>query len=138
MTSIIITLTSNMYTVYAKIIEQSVMSYMEDNGILGQVHGAFRRDRRTEDNIFTLQGICALRKSKKGKTFLAFLDFSKAFDRVWRDGLFHLLWKNGIQGKCWKLLRSLYSNVSNKVLFEDFESDWFDQEFGLKQGCVLS
>jgi hypothetical protein len=24
-----------MYTVYAKIIEQSVMSYMEDNGILG-------------------------------------------------------------------------------------------------------
>jgi hypothetical protein len=40
-----------------KIIEQSVMSYMEDNGILGEVPGAFRRDRRTEDSIFTLQGI---------------------------------------------------------------------------------
>ena len=133
-----ITLTSNVYKVYAKIIEQSVMSYMEDNGILGEAQGAFRRDRRTEDNIFTLQGICALRKSKKGKTFLAFLDLSKAFDRVWREGLFDLLWKNGIQGKCWKLLRSLYSNVSNKVLFGDFESDRFDQEFGLIQGCVLS
>jgi hypothetical protein len=82
--------------------------------------------------------LCALRKSKKCKIFLAFLDLSKAFDRVWRECLFYLLWKNGIQGKCWKLLRSLYSNVSNKVLFEDFESDWFDQEFGLKQGCVLS
>jgi hypothetical protein len=69
---------------------------------------------------------------------LAFLDLSKAFARVWREGLFYLLWKNGIQGKCWKLLRSLYSNVSNKVLFGEFESDWFDQEFGLKQGCVLS
>ena len=45
--------------------------------------------------------------------------------------------KNGIQGKCWKLLKSLYSNVSNKVLFGEFESDWFDQEFGIKQGCVL-
>ena len=111
---------------------------MENNGILGEAQGAFRRDRRMEDNIFTLQGICALRKSKKDKTFLAFLDLSKAFDRVWREGLFYLLWKNGIQGKCWKLLRSLYSNVSNKVLFGDFESDWFDQEFGLKQGCVLS
>ena len=55
-----------------KIIEQSVMSYMEDNGILGEVPGAFRRDRRTEDNIFTLQGICAIRKLKKSKTFLAF------------------------------------------------------------------
>jgi hypothetical protein len=120
------------------IIEQSVRSYMEDNDILGESQGTFRWDRRTEDNIFTLQGICALRKSKKGKTLLAFLDLSKAFARVWREGLFYLLWKNGIQGKCWKLLRSLYSNVSNKVLFGEFESDWFDQEFGLKQGCVLS
>ena len=112
---------------------------MEDNGILGEAQGTFRWDRRTEDNIFTLQGICALRKSKKaGKTLLAFLDLSKAFARVWREGLFYLLWKNGIQGKCWKLLRSLYSNVSNKVLFGEFESDWFDREFGLKQGCVLS
>ena len=141
MTSIIIevhciTLTSNV-PVYM-IIEQSVRSYMEDNDILGESQGTFRWDRRTEDNIFTLQGICALRKSKKGKTLLAFLDLSKAFARVWREGLFYLLWKNGIQGKCWKLLRSLYSNVSNKVLFGEFESDWFDQEFGLKQGCVLS
>ena len=60
-----ITLTSNVYKVCVKIIEQSVMSYMEDNGILGEIQGAFRRDRRTEDNIFTLQGICALRKSKR-------------------------------------------------------------------------
>jgi hypothetical protein len=38
---------------------------MEDNGILDEAHGAFRRDRRTEDNIFTLQGICALKQSKR-------------------------------------------------------------------------
>jgi hypothetical protein len=58
---------------------ERVMSYMEDNGILGEIQGAFRWDRRTEDNIFTLQGICALRKSKKDKIFLAFLDLSKAY-----------------------------------------------------------
>jgi hypothetical protein len=61
-----ITLTSNVYKVYAKIIEQSVMNYLEDNGILGKVERAFRRDKRTKDNMFTLQWICALRKSKKG------------------------------------------------------------------------
>jgi hypothetical protein len=73
-----ITLTSNVYKVYAKIIEQSAMSYMEDNDFLGKVQGAFRRDRRTEDNIFTLlKGICALGKSQKGKTFLAFYTFLK-------------------------------------------------------------
>jgi hypothetical protein len=31
----------------------------------------------------------------------------------------------------------LYEKVENKVIFGDFESDWFDQEFGLKQGCIL-
>jgi hypothetical protein len=37
-----ITLTSNVYKVYAKIIKKSVMSYMEDNGILGEVQGVFQ------------------------------------------------------------------------------------------------
>jgi hypothetical protein len=68
--------------------------------------------------------------TEPGSMFYAYSAFPPRF--------FLLTRKNGIQGKCWKLLRSLYSNVSNKVLFEDFESDWLDQEFGLKQGCVLS
>ena len=96
------------------------------------------KNRRTEDHLFTLNGVCAERKSLKLKTYIAFLDLSKAFDRVWRDGLFFQLWQNGIQGKVWRLLRNLYKNVENKVLFNSFESDWFEQEFGVKQGCILS
>jgi hypothetical protein len=64
------------------------------------------------------------------------LDLSKAFDRVWRDDLFALLWENGIKWKCWRLLRKMYEKVENKVIFGDFESEWFDQEFRLKQGCA--
>jgi hypothetical protein len=37
-----------------------------------------------------------------------------------------------------EFLRSFHSNVSNKVLFGDFESDWFDPRSWAKQGCVLS
>ena len=132
-----ITLTSNVYKVYCKIIESTVMDFIESNNLLGEAQGAFRKDRRAEDHVFSLQGMCSLRKSNKEKTYLAFLDLSAAFDKVWRDGLFYLLWQNGIQGKCWKILRALYKNVSNKVLFGGYESDWFDQEFGLKQGCIL-
>ena len=68
---------------------------------------------------------------------MAFLDLSKAFDRVWREGLFPLLWESGIQGKSWRLIKEIYRNVENKVVFGDFESDWFEQEYGVKQGCVL-
>jgi hypothetical protein len=64
-------------------LEEIVMNYLEENNVLGDVQGAFRKGRRTEDHIFTLQGICSIRKSKKCKTYLAFFDLSKALDRVW-------------------------------------------------------
>jgi hypothetical protein len=120
------------------VIEEKIVSYLEDNNILGESQGAFRKNRRLEDHVFTLQGICSLQKKKRKNTYLAFLDLSKAFDRVWREGLFYLLWQNGIQGKCWRLLWSLYKEVNNRVLFGNYESDWFSQDYGVKQGCVLS
>ena len=100
--------------------------------------GPFRKDRQTEDHIFSLQRLCSIRKFKNCKTYLAFLDLSKALDRVWCDGLFYLLWKSGIQCKCWKLLRSLYSHFSNKVLLGDFESEFSDQDCGQAGVCPIS
>jgi hypothetical protein len=39
-----------------------------------------------------------------------------------------LLWESGIQGKSWRLIKEIYKNVENKVVFGDFESDWFEQK----------
>jgi hypothetical protein len=133
-----ITLTSNVYKIYASIMENTIMAFLEDKNVLGESQGAFRKNRRPEDHLFTLNVICSQRKSSKLKTYIAFLDLSKAFDRVWRDGLFYLLWKNGVQGKIWRLLKEIYSNVENKVIFGSYKSEWFDQDFGVKQGCILS
>jgi hypothetical protein len=77
-----ITLSSNVYKVFSKVIEKKIVSFLEDSNILGESQGAFRKNRRLEDHIFTLQ------KKKEKNTYLAFLDLSKAFDRVWREGLF--------------------------------------------------
>ena len=72
-------------------LEENIMAFLEDNNILGESQGAFRRDRRIEDHLFTLNGICSLRKASKLKMYIAFLDLSKAFDGVWREGLFSVL-----------------------------------------------
>ena len=73
-----ITLTSNVYKVSSKILEECIMSHLEEKNIPGEAQGAFHRDRRLEDHFFTLQGLCSLQKYAKKKT----LDLSKAFDRV--------------------------------------------------------
>ena len=118
-----ITLTSNVYKLYTKIIENVIMNYIEENSVLHENQGAFRKGRRLEDNLFTLHGLCSTRKSEGKHTYLAFLDMSKAFDRVWRDGLFYLLWKFGVKGKIWRLICEMYKHVTNKVLFGGFQSD---------------
>jgi hypothetical protein len=76
-------------------LETLILDFLESNNILGETQGAFQKDRKIEDQIFSLQGIASLYKSSRKPLYLAFLDLSKAFDRVWRDGLFALLWENG-------------------------------------------
>jgi hypothetical protein len=43
----------------------------------------------TLDNLFVLFNFFEILKNKKNKIFCAFIDFEKAFDKVWRDGLWY-------------------------------------------------
>ena len=54
-----ITLTSNVYNIYASIMENTIMAFLEDKNVLGESQGAFRKNRRPEDHLFTLNGICS-------------------------------------------------------------------------------
>ncbi|XP_077985394.1 uncharacterized protein LOC144440039 [Glandiceps talaboti] len=133
-----ITLNSCLSKLYTKVIETKLREFIENNNILGEIQGGFRKDRRCEDNIFMLKGIATLRKSLNKSTYVAFLDFSKAFDCVWRDGLRVILWKVGIRGHVWKIIDDMYDKLFNKVKLNDIETDYFETTEGVKQGCVLS
>ena len=133
-----ITISSVIYKVLVSIIEKQTMTFLEEKDILGEYQGAFRKNRRCEDQLFSLKGICDMRKNKKQKTYLAFLDVSKAFDTIDRVQLFNHIWDKGIQGKAWRLVRMLYKRVDNRVIFGKFESDTYEVLNGVKQGCILS
>jgi hypothetical protein len=49
-----ITLTSNVNKVFSKILEILILDFLESNNIFGETQGAFRKDRRIEDQIFSL------------------------------------------------------------------------------------
>jgi hypothetical protein len=72
-----ITLSSNVYKVFSKVIEEKIVSYLEDNNILGESQGAFRKNRRLEDHVFTLQGICSLQKRRERIPISPFLTCRK-------------------------------------------------------------
>jgi hypothetical protein len=53
---------------------------------LNENQSGFRKRYSTIDNIFVLYAFFELLKLKRKKLFVTFVDFEKAFDKVWRDG----------------------------------------------------
>ena len=66
-----------------------------------------------------------------------FLDMSKAFDKVWHEGLLFKFKQNGINGKLLNLLKSYLANRHQRVLLNGTESGWRIVESGVPHGSVL-
>ena len=57
-------------------------------------------------------------------TFLAFIDFQKAFDSVERGLLFYKLSKIGVPGNFYLAITSLHANPMSKVILREFETEF--------------
>ena len=65
-----------------------------------------------------------------------FLDISKAFDKVWHDGLIFKLQENGILGNLLKFLKHLLTNRKQRVVLNG-QSSWTNAKAGVPQGLIL-
>ena len=77
-------------------------------------------------------------KLKKKKLFVTFVDFEKAFDKVWRDGLWCNLPLNNIHGKMYKVIYNMYQNIKSRIVYNNAVSDFFDCNNGGRQWEYLS
>ena len=64
-------------------------------------------------------------------------NISKAFDKVWHQGLLFMLKQNGISDKLLKLFASYLDNRKQRVSLNGFFSDFAVVESGVPQGSVL-
>ena len=62
---------------------------------------------------------------------------SKAFDKVWHEGLLFKLKQNGISGKLLQLLSSYLHKRKQRVALNGFCSNYSEIESGVPQGSVL-
>ena len=66
-----------------------------------------------------------------------FLDISKAFDKVWHDGLIFKLRQNGICGEMINILEDFLSDRKQRVVLNGQCSSWADIHAGVPQGSIL-
>ncbi len=85
------------------------------------------------DHLSSLTSIIETRKLQKKDIFTAFIDFSKAYDRIDRS----LLWVNlsdmGLSSKMLSPIKVLYRNVECCVCVNGFKSPWFNVNTGLSK-----
>ena len=98
----------------------------------------FRPERSTVDMIFSLRQLQEKCQEQGKPLYVAFIDLTKAFDLVSRDGLFRILDKVGCPPKLKNFIESFHTGMMGTVQFNGSLSEPFPIKSGVKQGCVLA
>jgi hypothetical protein len=134
-----ITLLSCLGKLFTAIINNRLNKFVEENEVIRQCQAGFRKkNHSTIYNIFVLQCLIDMRSAQNKKLFCVFIDFKKAFDTVWRNGLWFKLVKNNINGKCLNIIKNMYSNIKSKIKTNQSSSGFFPCLSGERQGANLS
>lgn len=76
--------------------------------------------------------------AKDGEAFALFADVAKAFDQVWRDGLYLALYASGVRGPMWKIIQRWLNKATAQTSWNGVRGPSVALEEGLRQGCCLS
>ena len=98
----------------------------------------FQAERSTVDMVFSLHQLQEKCREQQMPLYIAFIDLTKAFDLVSRDGLFKALCKIGCPPRLHSLIVSFHLNLNRTVQFNGNLTKPFDMHSGVKQGCVLT
>jgi hypothetical protein len=123
---------------YSSVINNRLQEWVNLNNITGEYQAGFKKEYSTTDHIFTLLAAIQRQFANNQKLYVAFVDFEKAFDSVSRKLLWPVLIKNGIRGKLYKCVRSMYKEVKARIRSGGKLSDYVNCTSGVKQGDVCS
>ena len=133
-----ITLSSCMSKLFTSILNNRIYTWAEEHERLSDAQFGFRKERSTVDAVFILQNLIQHVLNQNKFLYCAFVDLRKAFDSVYRNGLWLKLYKAGISGKMLKIIKSIYEQVKSCVKHCNNYSEFFDISVGLRQGEVMS
>ena len=66
-----------------------------------------------------------------------YLDISKAFDRVWHEGLIYKLRRCGVSGNLLSLIKDFLANRKQRTVLNGKTSEWGSVTAGVPQGSIL-
>ena len=136
-----ISLTSCVVKLLERMLANRITSVAETKGMLSKLQAGFRKGRCCEDQILKIvQGISDgyQAKPRMRRSVLVLLDYSRAYDTVWRERLLLNLHDKGIPMTLVRWIASFLEERHAKVRFGDTLSKNRRIRQGVPQGSVLS
>jgi len=113
----------------AGVILQRIRQRTEE--ILSEAQAGFRPGHSIIDELFTLRRLTEMYIEYGKYLYVCYIDFQKAFDSVWRIGLWRVMWFLGYEEKIVRILEALYQNTMSAVRVDGGLSDWFATVVGV-------
>ena len=109
-----------------------MLKYFLDNNLVSPKHSGFKPGDSCINQLLSITH----------DIFTSFdngleLDISKAFDKVWQDGLIYKLKQNGIKDQLLRILIDLLKNRQQRVVLNDQFSSWTKVNAGVPQGSIF-
>ena len=99
--------------------------------IIAEEQAGFRAGRSTTGQIFNLHIICEKYLQHQQDLYHVFIEFKKAFDRVWHAAFWATMKKHNINTNLIQVIKNLYNNATSAILFDGSKEDWFRTTAGV-------
>ncbi|BHF78356.1 hypothetical protein SprV_0602146900 [Sparganum proliferum] len=123
--------------IFARILLNRLNNHLEQ-GLLPESQCGFRRHRGTTDMIFAARQLQEECQELRTHLYSTFVDLTKAFDTVNREGLWKIMQKFGCPGRFTQMVRQSHDGMMARVTDNRAVSEVFTVTNGVKQGCVLA
>ena len=133
-----ISLISCAFKVLLSLMATRLSRVSEQAGLIPKEQAGFRKREEAVAQATALAELVRRRWIKGKSTYGAFIDFKKAYDRVYHEHLFLILENAGIRGIFLQLVKTMYKDTSYQVRAGDCVSSSFSPTRGAKQGDPLS
>jgi hypothetical protein len=123
---------------FTSILYSRLNFFANDLNIISENQTGFRKGYSTVDNIFVLHALIDLYFSFGKKLYCTFVDFNKAFDTVWRTGLWSKLQNCKIKGKCFKIIYNMYNDIKSCVQYNGSQYEFLSMSYRCTTGRKLT
>ena len=124
--------------ILAKILLNRLNAHLGQVGLIPESQCGFRKHRGTIDMIFTARQHQEKCQEQNVDLYMTFVDLTKAFDTVSRDGLWKIMAKFVCPPGFIAMVRQFHDGMQARVRNDGEYSEPFPVTNGVKQDCVIA